>query len=259
MRTLGIDLSSDPKKTAAAVIEWTDEGARVAELLTQGVTDAQVLRLFGECDATGIDAPFGWPRPFVDFLSGHVVFDSEAVLPYDGPEGRSRLANRETDRFVRQFKMPLSVSADKIAYLAMRCAVLQFRIAERFGSQPRDGSGRLYEVYPAASLSSWGMLRQSYKGRVPESSAVLEKMVEALAQAVPWLSLTEHFEVLFRSHDLFDAVIASITARAAAVGATYRPTEDLVGLALVEGWIHVPRVPLEELAPAASFRSPEPS
>ncbi|BAS06868.1 conserved hypothetical protein [Arthrobacter sp. Hiyo4] len=40
----------------------------------------------------------------------------------------------------------------------MRCTVIQAKIAVRYGSPARDGSDRLAEVYPAASLKVWGML-----------------------------------------------------------------------------------------------------
>ena len=131
----------------------------------------------------------------------------------------------------------------------MRCAVLQARIAERFGAQPRDGSGRLVEVYPAASLKVWGLHARKYKGAGAEPAAVRAGIVDGLTTAAPWLALEEHRAALAASDDLFDAVIASLTARAAAVGATWQPELEVAELARDEGWIHVPSGPLAELAP----------
>jgi len=91
VKTLGVDLAAATRKTAAAVLEWSDGTAR-----------------------TGL--------------------------------------------------IPLSVSADRLAHPAMRCAVIQAKIARAHGPQSRDGSGRLAEVHPAASLESWGLLARGYKG-----------------------------------------------------------------------------------------------
>lgn len=250
MRTLGIDLAADPKKTAAAVIEWSHGEAYVAEL-SLGVTDADILRLFEQSDVTGIDCPVGWPKPFLDFLAGHFGFDAASVLRHDGLEGRRQLAYRETDRFVTEHTglISLSVSADRLAHPAMRCAVIQARIAERFGSQPRSGSGRLVEVYPAASLKTWGLHVRKYKGAGGDRPVVRADIIDRLTTAAPWLTLTAHRAALVGSDDLFDAVIAALTARAAAVGATIPAPEEVAELVRLEGWIHLPSGQLCELAP----------
>ena len=50
-----------------------------------------------------------------------------------------------------------------------------------------------------------------------------------------------------RSHDVFDAVIAAMTARAAALGQTIPlPADDLTA-ATAEGWIAIPRQPISAL------------
>jgi hypothetical protein len=43
-----------------------------------------------------------------------------------------------------------------------------------------------------------------------------------------------------RSHDVFDAVIAPMTARAAALGQTIPPTGADLAAATAEGWIAIP-------------------
>ena len=95
MRTVGIDLAADPTKTAAAVLEWSAGEARLVEL-SLGVADDDVVRLFGEGDALGVDSPLGWPRPFLEFLAGHFGTDPGPVLAHDGIAGRRRLAYRES-------------------------------------------------------------------------------------------------------------------------------------------------------------------
>ncbi len=241
MLTLGIDLAAATKKTAAAVIEWGGGTARLSHL-SLGVDDDDIVRLFGASDMTGIDCPVGWPDAFLPFIAGHLAGEAHPVLDYDGIEGRRLLAYRDTDRFVtgRTGLIPLSVSADRLAHPAMRCAVIQAKIALDQGPQARDGSGRLAEVYPAASLKSWGLLARGYKGRGGAETQRLGELLDGLRQAAPWLDLAGHEDALAGSDDLFDALIASLTARAVALGATLRPDAGHARAARSEGWIHLP-------------------
>lgn len=248
MKTLGIDLAADPKKTAAAVIEWGDGQARLVEL-SLGVGDGDVVELFSASDVTGIDCPLGWPQPFVDFLLGHFRDAPDAVLRHDGLAGRRELVYRATDRFVTHQTgvIPLSVSADRLAHPAMRCAVIQAKITHRWGPQPRDGTGRLVEVYPAASLKLWGIPARRYKGRGTSESDARGNILGQVAAAAPWLDLDAHHGQLIASDDLLDSVVASLTARAAAIQATLLSPPDLRPAAREEGWIHLPTGSLTEL------------
>jgi len=213
LRTLGVDLAAATKKTAVAVLEWGAGSARL-EHLALDVGDREIVELFGSSDMTGIDCPVGWPQALVPFLTGHLNFDAGPVLAYDGIDGRRLLAYRETDRFVtgRTGLIPLSVAADRLAHPAMRCAVIQAKIAAEHGAQRRDGSGRLAEVYPAASLKVWGLLARGYKGRGAPEAERLGLILDQLLGAAPWLDLAEHADRLAASDDLFDALIASLTA-----------------------------------------------
>ena len=248
MRTLGVDLAAAAKKTAAAVIEWDDGAARLVHL-SLDVGDEEILRLFVTSDMTGIDCPLGWPDAFLPFIAGHLAFDAGPVLSHDGIEGRRLLAYRDTDRFVtgRTGLIPLSVAADRLAHPAMRCAVIQAKIARDAGPQARDGSGRLAEVYPAASLKLWGIHARGYKGRGAPEVEMLSAAVADLALKAPWLDLAEYRGDLAASDDMFDAVIASLTARAASLGLTLRPGPGHAAAAMTEGWIHLPSGRLSEL------------
>jgi predicted nuclease with RNAse H fold len=248
VKTLGIDLAADPKRTAAAVIEWRKGQAQLVHL-TLGVTDETVVELFGASDVTGIDCPLGWPRPFLSFLLGHSRDDPDAVLRHDGLAGRRELAYRAADRFVTHQTglIPLSVSADRLAHPAMRCAVIQAKIALASGIQPRDGTGRLIEVYPAASLRIWGISARRYKGRGTPESEIRDNILGQLTAAAPWLDLDAYRDQLIASDDLLDSVIASLTARAAANQATLLPSPDQDLAAREEGWIHLPTGSLSEL------------
>lgn len=248
MKTLGVDLAADPQRTAAAVIEWRDGQARL-DHLSLGVWDETVVELFGASDVTGIDCPLGWPQPFLSFLLGHSREDADAVLRHDGLDGRRQLAYRATDRFVTHTTglIPLSVSADRLAHPAMRCAVIQAKIARLWGVQPRDGTDRLVEVYPAASLKIWGISARRYKGRGTPESEVRDDILSQLTAAAPWLDLDAHRDQLIASDDLLDSVIASLTARAAARQATLLPSPDQSLAAREEGWVHLPTGSLTNL------------
>ncbi|KQR75383.1 hypothetical protein ASF98_06030 [Arthrobacter sp. Leaf337] len=248
MKTLGVDLAAATRKTAAAVLEWTQGGARLVHL-SLDVTDEEIVELFGASDMTGIDCPVGWPDALVPFLAGHLKFDAHPVLDHDGIAGRRLLAYRDTDRFVTGATglIPLSVSADRLAHPAMRCAVIQAKIALDYGPQARDGSGRLAEVYPAASLKLWGIHARGYKGRGTAEAERLGLILDSLTSAAPWLDLAGYRDALEASDDMFDAVIASLTARAVSLRQTLMPPGTHAAAALSEGWIHVPSGPLADL------------
>lgn len=248
METLGIDLAADPKKTAAAVLVWAPEAARLAHLQL-GVSDEDIVDLFTDADATGIDCPVGWPQALLPFLSGHLNRDAGSVLQHDGIAGRRLLAYRDCDRFVTSITglIPLSVSADRLAHPAMRCAVIQTKIAKDHGYQPLDGSGRLMEVYPAASLKLWHIEARKYKGKGASESGVRNLILKQLQEGAPWLDLGPHQDALVASDDLLDSVIASLTARAAHIGATLLPGAEHLEAACQEGWIHLPSRPLGDL------------
>jgi Protein of unknown function (DUF429) len=87
--TLGIDLASQPKHTALCAIAWDDDRAEVRALahaswngtaLHDKLLSTAIRGLWGIDggwgDAghpvkTAIDAPFGWPEPFVQALEAH--------------------------------------------------------------------------------------------------------------------------------------------------------------------------------------------
>jgi hypothetical protein len=70
MLVLGIDLASQPKRTAACLLDWAGGTGRIAEL-RQPVDDDVAIELAQDAALVAIDAPFGWPAPFVAAVSGH--------------------------------------------------------------------------------------------------------------------------------------------------------------------------------------------
>lgn len=242
--TLGIDLASQPKNTAICTIEWADGAAEVKRLLhgraQREALDNDALR--AELEAghakVAIDAPLGWPEPFVRALAAHRELDRWPQAP------KATLERRCTDLFVieQTGKRPLSVSTDRIAYCAMRCAVLLSGLDE-----PRDGSGLVVEAYPDAALRCWlapsfeARPAPTYKGADAQDrrEVLLTALLSVLGGA---FSIAQTFQdACVASDDCLDALLCALVARAAERRRTVSPkTDEQRRLARIEGWIHLP-------------------
>ena len=108
----------------------------------------------------------------------------------------------------------------------------------------RSGAGRVVEIYPGASLRLWGLDTTGYRIS-PDRRADL--LAEIQTQA-PWLELGTFAELMVQSCDAFDAVIAALATRSAALGHYQKPNDDQLRQAQVEGWIALPSKPLRSLA-----------
>lgn len=235
MRTLGVDLASRPKNTAACLIRWDGEGAAV-ERLESGLDDAALLELAEGADAIGIDAPFGWPDSFVNAVSRHHQGLEPDLGDWEDEALRRRLRLRRSDLWVwRQGvtgRPPLSVSTDLISIPALRCIGL----LEALGVRDRGGDGRVYETYPAAGLAVWTGRSGGYKGRARRAEC--RGVFDRLIGAAPWLR-TAPFDP-GADDDSLDALVASMIARAASLGLVHPVPEADREVAAREGWIQVP-------------------
>ena len=248
MRTLGIDLAAQPVNTSLCAIDWGPSAPVVSDLRS-GLDDEALLEAIADADKVGIDAPFGWPDEFVDAVVAH---RDGARWPGSGEDQdlyRFQLSFRATDRRLIEggARRPLSVSTDLIAVVAMRCANLLDRLAA--GGEPVDraGSGKVIEAYPAPALSSWGVSSVGYKSRV--GMARIPELLSRVEEALGGIEMTpQERELAGVDHNCFDALIASLVARAAALGLTQGPeSERERDRAVREGWIHVPTNPLSDL------------
>ncbi len=248
MLTAGVDLATEPARTALALVAWDGGSARVSGLAL-GVDDDAIVVAAKGASKLGVDCPLGWPDEFVSFVARHQDGGPPPLGPApDGSPWWRRLAYRETDRAVVQAigLHPLSVSTDRIGLTAMRAAGLLARLADGSEVVDRSGRGLVVEVYPAASLRVWGLPSRGYKGR--DGRPLREQMLAALQQRAPWLHLGGHEALLVRSADCLDALVAALAARAAASGRAAAPAAGQLEAARREGWIAWPTCPLEELA-----------
>ncbi|HUZ37996.1 MAG TPA: hypothetical protein VMV17_16870, partial [Streptosporangiaceae bacterium] len=131
----------------------------------------------------------GWPDAFVAFVAAHQ--DGHVTVPRDfGERGwKGPLTMRLTDLAVREVLRltPLSVSADRLGHVAMRCTCLLALHAQQGHAAGRDGSGITTEVYPAASLKVWGLPYRGFKR--PGDTRDLELLIDGLLESAPWLDL----------------------------------------------------------------------
>jgi predicted nuclease with RNAse H fold len=239
--TVGVDLAAEAKGTAVARVDW-HHGRAVALSVTSPADDATVLAALAEADQAGIDCPLGWPDEFIRFVTAHQA--GAVPLPPGGtpPGWRRALTLRVTDRVVHDQTglTPLSVSADRIGSVAMRCAILLAELARCGQPVDRAGTGKVVEVYPAASLKVWGLTHQGYKR--PREPEKLAQRMDELATQTPWLKQGEIAGQCRRSHDAADALIAALAARAASRGLTLRPRNRAEeAAARTEGWVAIPR------------------
>ena len=152
-----------------------------------------------------------------------------AVLILQLQPGLLNLTMRRTNVFVHEqlHLTPLSVSADRIAHVAFRCVVLLAKLDAADAPVDRSCSRGL----PSRLTAQLGPYM----------------LVEHLRHEAPWLDCATHEQAMRRSREFFDAVIAAMTARAAALGQTFPPTGDHLAAATAEGWIVIPDQPISAL------------
>lgn len=246
--TLGIDLSADPRRTAACSIVWREGRPGRIDRFVVGSDDStplgndELVELIREADLSGIDAPFGWPVAFV-----------EAVRSWGDSEGWpagtdvTALRYRVTDLRVAARRRPLSVSSDLIGVTAMRCV----SILDRLGTGvDRSGlSGPAIEIYPAAALNRWGLTSAGYKGR-SRTEARRRLVADLLEDLAGVCEVGDAAAGLCEaSDDALDSLVAALAVRARMLGLTAVPDgPDEERVARIEGWIHVPDCEIRQLS-----------
>jgi predicted nuclease with RNAse H fold len=209
-------------------------------LVEAGVTDTRIVELAGDAAGVGIDAPFGWPEPFAQLL--HALRSGEDIGIHPWTDAwRDELRFRFTDKHLISTRplRPLSVSSERIALAALRCA----GILARLGVRDRAADPRVHEIYPAAALSAWGLPSRGYKGAGREGvrRSLLERLIVEPGIVEPSAAQRRLLE------DNADALACALVARAAMLGLTESPPQDQRERVMREGWIRVPTCPLAAL------------
>jgi hypothetical protein len=225
-------------------MDWSADRAQLIDLKL-GVSDETIVAIAPEVSKLGIDCALGWPIEFVDFLKQHSMIESTDPTFDGGLAWRRRMAYRETDRQAREItgRWPLSVSTDRLGMTAMRCAGLLSRMQRTGIVIDRSGAGKIVEVYPGASLRLWGLATAGYRA----SQDVRLQLLEQLQLQAPWFEPGGFSDLMVESCDAFDAVVAALATRSAALGRYEKPAEELIDQARIEGWIALPNGPLGEL------------
>ncbi|MFF4359399.1 DUF429 domain-containing protein [Streptomyces sp. NPDC001604] len=247
--TVGVDLAASARRTAVCRLVWAADGALTAEFVVPEGDD-ELLALVLAADKTGLDCPLGWPSSFVDTVLAHhqglrlppaARFEERT----DGRPGLNPLRFRLTDDLTWKataMRPPLSVSTDLLGVVALRAARLLDALAAMGTPVPRDGSGRIAEVYPAAALRRWGIRPVSgYKNATPAAREVREHIVLAVEEGLETALPEPVRSTCSDSHDHLDALLCALVARAVLVGDTRWPeTAQERAAAGQEGWIHLP-------------------
>lgn len=201
-----------------------------------GVADPRAVELATQADFLGIDAPFGWPRTWAAAVATHrpgAAFEAEG--------SPAVLTRRATDVWVAQATnvYPLSVAANLIGATAIRCARLIHAIGQPIDVGLPAQAPLTSEVYPAAALVRWGFKHQLYKGKA-FTPARQDLIRSILAGGLPMHFADRDHRLLEASDDAVDSLLASLVARAVALGLTDDAPVELRSAAAAEGWIRVP-------------------
>lgn len=244
MLTAGVDLAAEPKGTALAIVKWSKASIELIDLQL-GVHDETIVAVAKEVEKIGIDCALGWPIEFIEFVNQHAQLNELRPVFDGGMDWRRRITYRESDRRVREItgRWPLSVATDRLGLTAMRAAGLLAKIQQQGIEVDRSGAGKVVEIYPGASLRLWGFDTREY--RVSEKKRA--QLVADLKVALPTLKLGSFEKLMVASCDAFDAVIAAMAARSAAIGKATKPEPEFVDQAKIEGWIALPNHPIFEL------------
>ncbi|HST46590.1 DUF429 domain-containing protein [Jatrophihabitans sp.] len=255
-RTVGIDLAGSYKRTAVCQVDWLPGEVRI-EFPEDCEDPALVALLVDNIRAghwIGIDCPLGWPVDFVDTVVAHntraALPSPSALIRRSGHKVLNPLLYRMTDEVIWNLtgsRPPLSVAANLLGVVALRCARILAAVERECGRPIDRAGGPVVEVYPAATLRTWQLTgRDSYKR--PQARPARRAILELLQQALGVRFAAEVAERCLVSHDSLDALLAAFATRAAALDRTHLPESGTeTERAAVEGWIHLPACSPREL------------
>jgi len=235
--TWGLDVSTNPRKTAGVALDWSQGAAIVTAvhhpLSAHGIVD--LITSNGACQ-WAVDVPFGWPDRFVALLvdrrdgplAADLVPDSKAWETWRTAD----VARRRTDQFLYRHPAirtrPLPASFDRLGATAAMWSLIEARLAQGGVTVDRSGvTGLVCETYPRAAQAAWGH-RDFAK---PD--------LDDLRRMLPFLRVPDRLADRLSTDDARDAVVCAVVARARSRGLTLGPPDEDLAAARREGWIHV--------------------
>lgn len=236
MCSSGIDHSTNPKLVGLALAVLDQTRAEVLEVRTGGSkAPSDVIAEWAQRHGRvllALDAPLGWPMALDLALAGH-----QAGRPL-GADANS-LFRRATDDFVAADigKRSLDVGADRIARTAHSALELIADLSRVLESSVElawapdfNGGIAAIEVYPAATLKTYGLPSSKYKKTDQRDTRL--SIVEGIEQR---LALSCEREPLLDNADILDAVLCVLAAKDFLEGKCQLPQD--INLAKKEGWI----------------------
>jgi predicted nuclease with RNAse H fold len=250
LRVAGIDWATEAGNRALVELRLDRSQRQVhVERILSPVTEGDCSEATGRRSlaVVGVDVPFGWPAPFVEFVGGWSPSDPSGDL---APPERDRFSFRTTDLLVREVlgKWPLSVSSDRIGLAALAWA--RFVAAHGLRGQidwghgcPVTGSPTIIEVYPAATLASLVRRHRIGIDGYKKDHEVRSRLLGSLFKLFHVQYSPDDAAALASSgkdSDKTDAFVAALTALAyaGALGERVRrPSAEQQEAARREGWI----------------------
>jgi predicted RNase H-like nuclease len=240
IRLIGVDCATDDAKVGLALGSLEDARLNIerAVLCTRKdsacATIASWLSPAEEPALLAIDAPLGWPALLSRALIEHRAGQQIDVLPND-------MFRRATDRFIQRElrKTPLDVGADRIARTAHAALRLLGDLRGRLNlpiplawNPILSAPLAAIEVYPAATLTSYGFQASGYKAA--NHTAERGGIIDSLRKTA---ELPSDCSAMQASADALDAAVCLLAAVDFLRGEAMRPEDQAV--AEREGWIWV--------------------
>ncbi len=238
MKIIGVDCATQKMKTGLSLATYENGRCFLKEARTgKGVMSvAEIISDWFTKDETvllALDAPLGWPAHLGEELQKHLAGEPIPVEP-------NMLFRRMTDKYVKEIigKNPLDVGADRIARTAHTSLALIGELREMRGIELEMAwkPGHLQpvsaiEVYPAATMKTYGMIYSGYKDG--DKKHLRKKILQ---------DLKEHLEVepalettLIANADVLDSAICVLGGLDFLKGQVYMPENRQ--LVAKEGWI----------------------
>lgn len=239
VKVIGMDCATDAKKVGLAMGTYNDQSIALLEtkLGSDGNSIAETIKSWIHEDENvvfAIDAPLGWPEDLGNSLYHHFAGQALSVEA-------NLMFRRETDRFIKKElgKQPLDVGADRIARTAHAALNIigEVQLAinnkiEMAWNPKMLNQISVIEVYPAATLQSYGIRSGGYKekGQKAQRDNILSGLEKVMDIRCDSLHMRQNADVL-------DGAVCLLAAKDFLNGDVYFPSD--FDKAKKEGWIWV--------------------